>query len=258
MVLHYFAPKIRRFPGIPEHYTTSFTGGFAASYVFLHLLPGLAENRETLGQLLSEDYFMTPLKELDVYMVGLLGFLLFFGLDRIAERKTYPLPVSESFHFYLHLSAILLYNGIITYTMPVRVMVGPAFAVLFTVVMGLHFVIQDQALERHFPEDFKAKGRFLLILALLGGFILAAVNEPDNVFVVALLNSFLGGAVLMNVFRNELPTDRKSSFTWFTVGIALGAALLFWITWLEHPSNIRKAPIGAFLSLRTSSLFYFP
>lgn len=236
ILLQFLAPWIRRFPGIPEHYTTSFTGGFAVSYVFLHLLPGLAENRDTLGQILSEHYVMTPLKDLIVYFVGLLGFLLFFALGRIADQKAKLSPSADSWRFFLRLSGIAVSNAIITYTMPLRVYVGHGFAVLFSVAIGLHFVILDQSLERTDQVKFKYFGRFVLMLALALGFTMALLNQPNNVFVVALLDAFLAGSILMNVFQNEIPSGGQSSFGWFVAGTVLGSLLLFILTFLEKAS----------------------
>ncbi len=233
VLLQFSAPWIRKFPGVPEYYTTSFTGGFAVSYVFLHLLPGLAENRDTLGQILAEHYVMTPLKDLVVYFVGLLGFLLFFALGRIADQKAKLSPSAGSWRFYLQLIGIALSNGIITYTMPLRVYVGHGFAILFSVAIGLHFVIQDQSLERTDRTKFKYFGRFILILALALGFLLSILNQPNNVFVVALLDAFLAGSILMNVFRNEIPSGEHSSFSWFVTGCVVGSGFLFVLTYLE-------------------------
>lgn len=41
--LHLAAPRIRRLPLVPERATGSFAGGLAVAYVFLHLLPEIAE-----------------------------------------------------------------------------------------------------------------------------------------------------------------------------------------------------------------------
>jgi hypothetical protein len=43
--LHLSAPAIRRLPLVPEAATGSFAGGLAVSYVFLHVLPELAEGK---------------------------------------------------------------------------------------------------------------------------------------------------------------------------------------------------------------------
>jgi len=47
--LHLAAPRIRKLPLIPESATGSFAGGLAVAYVFLHLLPEIAEGNEAVG-----------------------------------------------------------------------------------------------------------------------------------------------------------------------------------------------------------------
>ncbi len=51
---------------------------------------------------------------------------------------------------------------------------------------------------------------------------------------VALLTAFLGGSVLLNVFKEELPADRGSSFGWFLAGLGLYSALLALVTALSE------------------------
>ncbi len=203
------------------------------AYVFLHLLPGLVEHKETIGAVLSEYYEMSPMMDLTVYMVGLLGFLLFFGLGRMAEWREEKLGRTLPSDFYLHIAAFCIYNGLLTYTMPIRVEADLSFAVLFTLVVGLHCVLVDRNLERHYPNQFDHRGRFILIACLFAGWGLAAYTEPNNVLVAAILTAFIGGSILVNVFHNELPSTEKSSFAAFTVGIVVGTALLYLVTALE-------------------------
>ncbi|WP_206475169.1 hypothetical protein, partial [Dietzia sp. KRD202] len=126
----------------------------------------------------------------------------------------------------LHLASFLVYNGLITYTMPLRLRTGIAFALLFTVAMGLHFVLTDRGLEERDPRRFAARGRGALAAALLAGWALSAVFAPSSTVVVALLTALLGGSVLLNVFKEELPSGGRSSFGWFLTGLSLYSVLL--------------------------------
>ena len=136
--------------------------------------------------------------------------------------------------FRLNLGSFLLYNALITYTMPSRLRTGVAFALLFTVAMGLHFVLTDRGLEAHYPRRFERRGRFALAVALIAGWAVVAVAAPSSTILVVLLTAFLGGAVLLNVFKEELPGDRRSSFGWFLAGLLLYGALLTGVTALEQ------------------------
>ena len=227
--LHLAAPRIRTVPFVPERALGSFAGGLAIAYVFLHLLPELAAGNEAVGEALSDVVDPTPLFELAIFLVALAGFTVFYGLERAARRGRSgggePVGV-----YRLHLTSFGLYNVLITYGMALRVRTGLVFALLFTLAMGLHFVLTDRGLEEHYPRRFARSGRVVLAGALLLGWVLSALAAPTSTLVVALLTALLGGSILLNVFKEELPADRQSSFGWFVAGLAVYAALLFAVT----------------------------
>lgn len=225
--LHLAAPHLRRLPVVPERATGSFAGGVAVAYVFLHLLPELAAGNEAVGQLLEDVVQVTPLLDLAIFVVALTGFTAFYGLERLARRSaSAATDAPPAGVFRLHLGSFLVYNGLITYTMPLRLRAGVVFGLLFAVAMALHFVLTDRTLEEHYPERFDTGGRYLLAGGLLVGWVLAWLSAPSSTVVVTLLTALLGGSILLNVFKEELPADRRSSFGWFLVGLVLYAVLL--------------------------------
>jgi uncharacterized membrane protein YidH (DUF202 family) len=233
--LHLAAPRMRTLPFVPERALGSFAGGLAIAYVFLHLLPELAAGNEAVGEALSDVVQPTPLFELGIFLVALAGFTAFYGLERLARhgrRGAAGEPPARV--YWLHLVAFAVYNMVITYTMTLRVQTGLLFAALFTVAMGLHFVLTDRGLEEHYPQRFARNGRVVLAGALLAGWGLSAVAAPVSTLVVALLTALLSGSILLNVFKEELPSDRGASFGWFLVGLALYAGLLAGVTALAE------------------------
>lgn len=228
--LHLAAPHVRKLPFVPESVTGSFAGGLAVAYVFLHLLPEMAEGNEAISERLGDTAEVTALFDLGIFVVALAGFTIFYGLDRMATfRRSRRHPDSAAV-YWVHLGAFSLYNVLITYTMALRVETGFLFAILFAVAMGLHFVLTDRHLEEHYRRRFDASGRLILAGALLLGWALSAVFAPTSTVVVAVLTALLGGAVLLNVFKEELPSNRGSSFPWFLVGMILYSILLALIT----------------------------
>ncbi len=234
--LHLAAPRLRRFAGLPERAVASLAGGFAVAYVFLHLLPEMAAGNESIGEALSDVITLTPLLELGIFAVAMAGFLAFYGLERLAghtaEGKDWSEPGVGVYR--LHLASFMLYNGLIIYSMALRVRTGLLFAVLFTLAMGLHFVLTDRTLSERYPRRFRATGRYLLAGALLAGWVLDAVFAPTNTLVVTLLTAFLAGSVLLNVFKEEIPSSRQSSFPWFVGGLTGYAVLLAAVTVLSE------------------------
>ena len=118
--------------------------------------------------------------------------------------------------------------------MALRVRTGLLFAALFTVAMGLHFVLTDRGLAEHYPRRFAANGRVLLAGALLLGWGLSALAAPVSTLLVVVLTALLAGSVLLNVFKEELPSERDSSYGWFLAGLVLYAGLLGLITALAE------------------------
>jgi hypothetical protein len=247
---HWLAPRMRKLPGIPERVVTSFSGGFAVSFVFLHMLPGLLENKDTIGEFLAQQIAMTPLVDLGVYCLALFGLTTFMALEfwaragvrqeagengGTADAASAVVQAESSRRFfYVHLGSFALYNFLITYTLPLRVEAGMGYALIFTLAMALHFIINDRSLEEHHAQLFNQQGRLVLLGALLLGWILAVTTEFDHVLTVALLTAFLGGAILFNVIKEEVPSSESdSSFPAFVVGLALGATLLLVVTALE-------------------------
>lgn len=228
--LHALAGRIRRLPLLPEAATGSFAGGTAVAYVFLHLLPELTEGNESIDEALGEVLRHTPLTDLAIFLVALIGFTLFYGLDRLARRCGEHGARPAAGAFWLHLGSFAVYNAVLTYGLPLRLQTGIAFALLFAVAMGLHFVLTDRSLEEHYPRRFARLGRPVLAAALLVGWLGATFAAPTSALLVALLTAFLGGSILLNVFKEELPAGRSSSYPWFLVGVTVYGALLALVT----------------------------
>ncbi|RBY90198.1 hypothetical protein DQ244_12065 [Blastococcus sp. TBT05-19] len=225
---------------MPERATASFAGGLAVAYVFLHLLPEIAQGDEEVGEALGDVLEPTPLVDLGIFLVALVGFAAFYGLQRLADRHA-PAPsrcgpgktmtsAEPAGVYWLHLGSFAAYNVLITYTMALRLETGPAFALLFTLAMGLHFVLTDRSLEEHYPRRFPRSGRVLLAAALLAGWLLDAFLAPTSTVLVAVLTALLGGSILLNVFKEELPSGGRSSYPWFLTGLVLYAGLLTGVT----------------------------
>ncbi len=246
--LHLLAPRIRKLPLVPEHVTASFAGGIAVSYVFLHLLPELAEGNDRLAEVLGETGDRSPLLGLEIFLVALAGFTLFYGLERLAERhrsgveRDGPPPAAV---FRIHLLSFVIYNAVIGYTLPLNWRASASFAVLFTIAIGLHFVLSDRGLEQHYGRRFdRWPPRLVLAGALLLGWAAAAVVAPTSGVVVSLLTAFLAGSILLNVFKEEIPSTRRSHFGWFTTGLVAYAVLLGAVTALGHGGGGQEQALG--------------
>ncbi len=248
---HLGAPQLRRLSGRSEHVTASFAGGLAVAYVFLHLLPEVAHGNERFGEVLDDQIEATALIELGLFGVALGGFAAYYALERLAQWSAQR---SGSDHddaqesersrvFAVHLGLVMIYNAVIAYTLPSNYRVSVWFAVLFTVAIGLHFMLSDRGLEDHYGDRFdRGPARLLLAGALLGGWALAALVAPTRTVVVSVLTAFLAGGILLNVFKEEIPSTRRSHLGWFIAGLVTYSVLLGIVTLFED--HERAGPGG--------------
>ena len=209
----------------------SFAGGVAVAYVFLHMLPNLVEYNKPIGRMLLNNQWLTPFTELLIYIVALFGFLIYYGFDLMAAR--YHAKGHNDGRIYgLHLAMFCLYNFLITYTMSLRALASITATVLFTFAMSLHFVLTDRKFSRFYKVQFNHFGRFILITALLVGWLCSVIFDPVNVLIAAFMVAFLAGSVLLNVFREELPATNMTNYWWFSFGAILITLTLLLQTWV--------------------------
>lgn len=231
MLFHYLSPWFaNHLPGNGRAFI-SFAGGVAVSYVFLHMLPDLVEYNKPIGHFLLNNQWLTPFTELLIYIFALVGFLIYYGFDLLAEDYRVK-GNNDAFVYELHLTMFCFYNFLITYTMSLRAASSITATVIFTFAMALHFVLTDRKFSRFYPVRFNRIGRFLLIGALFIGWICSVIFDPVNVLVAAFMVSFLAGSILLNVFREELPTAESASYWWFSFGAVMIAFVLLVQTWI--------------------------
>lgn len=253
VLFHYLTPWFANLlPGNGRTFI-SFAGGVAVAYVFLHMLPNLVEYNKPIGRFLMNNEWLTPFTELVIYIVALFGFLIYYGLDLLAERYR-DSGHDDEMVYGLHLGMFCLYNFLITYTMSLRAQTSITATALFTFAMALHFVLTDRKFCRFYSDRFNHLGRFLLICALLVGWFVSVLFDPVNVIVAALMLAFLAGSVLLNVFREELPATGLTSYFWFSFGVLFITAILLLQTWVvvKEAHQIQPEP-G--MALHKPSLF---
>ncbi len=227
MLCHIAAPFLLNHRFFQSIRFGSFAGGAAVSYVFLHMLPGLIEAKEPVGRALHHTMGFSPLFDIMVFIVALLGFNVYYGLECLAQHQAKSAR-SRSDNYYVHLAMFSLYNFLISYTMPLRVQTSLFFSVIFTLTMGLHFVLVDRRFNQYFPALFNRNGRSFLLVSLFAGWFITVVTDPINVTLVGFMIAFLSGSILYNVFREELPAAEGARFISFSAGLVVVGALLVW------------------------------
>ena len=260
VAVHLLADRLRFLDGTPRSRWLSAAGGISLAYVFLHLLPELAEGQA----LLAEEGLSLAFVEFEVYGLALVGLLAFYGIERmvqegdgmgreeIAGDADPELRRGENTEahpaFWLHLATFAIYNLIIGYLLLHRggheeghaenahgaegaaeglsASGGEGAALLtFAVAMALHFLVTDYGLREDFRRGWMRKGRWVLSAAVVAGWALGALVTLPEIWVLCLI-AFLGGGVILNVLKEELPEERQSRFVALLAGAGAYAALL--------------------------------
>lgn len=223
--IHLVGHRLRWLDGTPRSSLLSAAGGAAVAYVFVHLLPELEHARRTIEESGS---ILTALTEYHVYLLSLGGFVTFYGLERFARvhRSQHPGDgQSNRLMFRVHVGAFTLYNGIIGYLLIHRQPRTATSLVLFALAMGLHLLVNDHGLWEHHRGRYVRVGRWILAAAVIGGAVVGFAVEPHPGILWTLF-AFLGGAVVLNTIKEELPKERESHFWSFAVGAGGYAGLL--------------------------------
>jgi hypothetical protein len=229
VLVHVLGGRLAFLSGTPRSFWLSAAGGVSVAYVFVHLLPELAEHQEIIGER-ARDAGLLGTIESHAYLIALLGLAAFYGIERFARTaggrrqgqggRGTPLGI-----FWVHLGAFGLYNVLIGYLLLHREESDLRGLVIYAVAMSLHFIVNDQGLRQQHGKTYHRYGRWLLAAAPIAGLLLGLATNVSALLLSALF-AFLAGGIILNVLKEELPEDRDSRFSAFATGAAAYAALL--------------------------------
>ncbi|MCJ8165255.1 hypothetical protein MKJ04_10405 [Pontibacter sp. E15-1] len=225
-LIHFFGGRLRFLAGVPRSVWLSSAGGVSVAYVFLHLFPELSEGQEKVEEALQAVSFL----EHHIYLMALVGLAFFYGLERavITNREEVHQEGREektSGLFWVHIGSFAIYNALIGYLLFQREEDSLKTLILFSVAMALHFIVNDIGLQEHHQKSYSKIGRWVLVAAIVVGWAVGYVVEVSEA-AVAMVMAFIGGGVVLNVLKEELPEQRKSRYWAFVLGASLYAILL--------------------------------
>ena len=206
----------------------SFSAGVGSVYVFIHMLPQLSH-----GQHLLEDTFPTVHftgSQYTIYLVALAGFLFFYMFDTFLTH-TRRLPTDEystsgELAFYwTNVIFISLYNMLIGYVVGSYTTDSVSYRIIYMVAYVVHFLAIKHGIYHVFPKKYKHQGRYPIILGLFVGYFIGYFF-PVSELVLSISESLLTGAMVLSVFKHELPNEQDSKMKAFTIGI-ISSILLF-------------------------------
>ena len=234
--VHVLTPRLHFLEGTPRSIWLSIAGGVSVAYVFVHFLPELAKGQEAISNRVA-----IHAAERHVYLIALVGLLAFYGLDRLAKvarsnRSGQPVeggrgPQRDSGAdagptvFWIHMASFGIYNALIGYLLLHREeMTAPALG-FFVVAMALHFIVTDYGLNEDHKQLYRSYGSWILCCALAVGWAIGTQLSLDEAAIAA-VTAFIGGGVVLNVLKEEVPSERQSRFWAFALGAAVYSALL--------------------------------
>jgi zinc transporter ZupT len=215
--VHLIGTKLKKRTEEKKSILLSAAGGIAVAYVFVQLLPELAEGQQQLDQSNMLNYINHH-----IYLITLLGLIIFYGIERkvkITKEKRSKKHREYNMVFWLHIITFALYNILIGYLLHNQYEKGTL--IFFSIAMLFHFFITDYSISTHHEEIYNHKGRWVLALAVIAGWTLGILTEVDK-FTLSIMLAILAGGIILNVLKEELPEEKESNYVAF-----LSSALIY-------------------------------
>jgi zinc transporter ZupT len=206
----------------------SVAAGIATAYVFVQLFPEMFAAQEVFTK--ATEGSRLPFAEQRVYTSALAGFILLYGLEHLVaaprqrRREERVTEGKGDLVYYLHIGGFAIYGGLVSYLMVDEGKRGLLFLILYFVAMFLHFLGADHSLRREHGRLYDRSGKWVLAGAVLTGWVVGLLSSiPETV--LATLQGFVGGGVVINSMIMELPKENEGRF-WPFCGGASGYALI--------------------------------
>ncbi len=207
----------------------SAASGVSVAYVFLDLMPSLAEQQNLIDHI---DLF--PGLDRHIYILALVGLTVSFWVEtasresRRRHRAAGGPDQTGTAAFWLSILSFVVLNAAIGYAVasPGDEAVEPLWT--FALAMGLHFLVNDHSLVEHHGDRYRTIGRWLLVVGLITGWLIGVLPEVEiRPEALALVLAYIAGGTILNILRHELPdTDRSGDVLAFVAGAGVYGVLL--------------------------------
>jgi hypothetical protein len=226
-MVHLVAGKLRFLDGTPRSIWLSGAGGVSVAYVFVHVLPDLANAQEKFWE--RRTGWVADI-ELHSWLIAVTGLAVFYGLERLVkqhQRRTEPTQSGSAAAgvFWIHTVSFAAYNTLFGYLLLHREKSGLVSLTKYGIAIALHFLVNDYGLRQDHKEKYDSIVRWVLALAIMSGWVLGTLLTVDEMGTAALF-AFLAGGIVLNVMKEELPEERESRFWAFACGLAAYTAAL--------------------------------
>ena len=210
---HMLFPWFDRRAVVYRHVWVHFSGGIAVGYVTLYLLPKMTDFTLNVIRAEGPQWEILQYRLYLAFLLGLLGYLMVERTHFRQSRGAVVLPWIQG-------GALGTYNALMGYFIFGFERAGVFPYVLAGMVLCLHFVGVDHQIRERSRRVFDDYLRWLMAFCVLLGAAIAYVDNIPAQFVYA-GSAFLGGAMLVNVMSEELPSPDSGSMKPFMTGVAV-------------------------------------
>lgn len=198
----------------------SFAGGVSLAFVTLDLLVELVAGSGSEADHLHES--ASTFETIAVLLLA--GIVAAFVADTYASRRE-----SGRLGYMVAFAPRVVYGALVGAALVEEARESPRGFALFWLAMAIHLGVTDHWLAHTFEKEHRPRSRWIFAAVLLGGAIVWTMTEPAASVFHALL-AVVGGATLLGVFREEIPTALDARLRPFVTGVVLfgGLAALRW------------------------------
>lgn len=225
--LIHLTSKYFPFEPVNVKWLSSFAAGVGVAYVVLDLFPYIPHSQEILNEHFG--WSSGSLYSNMVYILVLLGITIFYGLVLLDEKAIRHIKEQNSekvkdIFFWTQISFFAVYSLLIGYITASGTITENTNAWIYFVAFGLHFFVIDWELHHYHKKLSDIYGNKILALSVfLGGVLAFFLSLPE--YLLVSFKSFIIGAMVLNVFKYELPSEKQGSLTGFLIGSFAAAAL---------------------------------
>jgi hypothetical protein len=238
MMPFFLGSHLRLGASIGRRSLLSAAGGISVAYVFVDILPQMARMQKVFVNASLGRSF--PFPGYRVYTSALIGFIAFYCLENMvvsfrSNRET-KVEKGGAVVRWAHILGFAFYAALVGYLIQVEEGQKLASVILYTVAMFFHFWVVDHSLRTEHGAFYDSFGRWLIASAVLAGWALGIAGVTSD-FVLPTLMGFLGGGVVVNSIKKELPEKGEGRALPFVLG-ALGYALLLLLVGAMETSHV--------------------
>lgn len=192
------------------------SAGVAVGYVFIYLLPKLADMKYGLA---GDGY--ADFVERHFFYFVMLGFLVFYRVRWASGAANVP-EHWRGVARWAHRLGFLGYSLMLGYIVTAFKNPSILAALLATAILGFHLMGVDHHLRHARPESYDRQLRYLLAASVVIGWIFGITTDLSDT-AVALWTALLAGGMLMMVLKEELPGDPSGHYVYFTLAVVVSS-----------------------------------